>query len=118
MLAQSSDIFELLRQIDSDVLGVVFILATIGTFVTCIVTIACVSRTWNNIAMIRMNQSLVKDLLKQGYSVDDIERLAYGGPRFRHKFRRLVNTAKSRLANFAKRNEYQNRPVPPLKHSA
>lgn len=119
MLAQSNDFFELLRQIDSDILGAVFILATIGTFVTSIVTVACISHTWNNLAMIRMNQSLVKDLLKQGYSVDDIERLAYGGARWSRQFRKLVRSATDRLATVARRNnEYENRPVPPFKQTA
>ena len=116
MLAQSnSEFLEFLKLIDGDILGVVFIIGTIGLFVSFIVLVASIARTWNNIAMVRMNQRLVKELLEKGYSVDDIERLAYGGQAWSQQFRKICQSAKSRLANYFDRNKYENQPVPPYK---
>lgn len=118
MLAQSnSEFLEFLGMIDNDILGVVFIIGTIGIFVSFIVTVVSIARTWNNIAMVRMNQRLVQDLLQKGYSVDDIERIAFGGPALSKQFRKLFQSAKSQLASFANRNRYENQPVPPYKQS-
>jgi hypothetical protein len=118
MLAHS-EFVEVLRLFDNDLLGVVLVLATIGTFVTLIVSVISISRTWNNLAQIRMNQSLVKDLLNQGYSVEDIERLVYGGgQRWGSRFKQLVQSARSRFSRARNRYEYANQPVPPVKQTA
>ena len=119
MLAQSnSEFLEFLRLIDSDILGVVFIIGTIGFFVSFIVMVVSITRTWNNIATVRMNQRLVQDLLQKGYSVDDIERLAYGGHAWSQRVSKMIQSAKSQLASFVRRNRYENQPAPPYKQSA
>lgn len=115
MLAQSnSEFLEFLKLIDSDILGVVFIIGTIGFFVSLIVMVVAITRTWNNIAMVRMNQRLVQELLQKGYSVDDIERLAYGQA-WSHRFCKIFRSAKSQFENYVNRNKRENRPVPPYK---
>ena len=116
MLAQSnSEFLEFVKLIDGDVLGVVFIIGTIGFFVSLIVLVVSISRTWNNIVVVRMNQRLVQELLQKGYSVDDIERLAYGGQAWSHCFRKMFHSAKSQFANYVNRNQHENQPVPPYK---
>jgi len=116
MLAQSnSEFLEFLKLIDGDILGVVFIIGTIGFFVSLIVMVVAITRTWNNIAMVRMNQRLVQELLQKGYSVDDIERLAYGGQAWSHRFRKMFHSAKSQFTNYVNRNKRENQPVPPYK---
>lgn len=122
MLAKS-DFIEILQLFDNDLLGVVLVLTTIGTFVTLIVSVLSIVRTWNNIAQMRMNQSLVKELLNQGYSVDDIERIVYGGQQWGKRFKRLVDTARNGFSKVASRREFARRnefatPVPPVKQSA
>lgn len=118
MLAQhNSEFLEFLKLLDNDILGVALIIGTIGTFVSFIVVVVSVTRTWNNISITRMNQRLVQELLQKGYSVDDIERLAYGGGAWSHRFNKLFNSAKVQLANLVKRHQRENRPVPPYKQS-
>lgn len=112
MLAKS-EFIEFLELFDNDLLGVVLILTTVGTFVTAIVTVVSVSRTWNNLAQQRMNQSLMKDLLSQGYSVDDIERLVHGSPRWTNRFKQFVKSAKDTLIR--RKPQYNNQPMPPVK---
>lgn len=119
MLAQSnSEFIEFLKLFDNDLLGAVLIIGMIGFFVSFIVMVVTIARTWNNIATVRMNQRLVQELLQKGYSVDEIERLAYRGHAWSHRFRQLFHSAKSQLANLARRNRYENQPVPPFKQSA
>lgn len=120
MLAKSnSEFIEFLKLFDNDILGVVFIMGTVGIFVSFIVVVVTIARTWNNIATARMNQRLVQELLQKGYSVDDIERLAYGGNFWSQRFGKLCQSAKSRLASIVKRhqNHYANQPAPPYKQS-
>lgn len=117
MLAQS-EFIEFLKLFDDEVLGAVFIIGTIGIFISFITLVVSVTRTWNNIAMVRMNQRLVQELLQKGYSVDDIERLAYGGNVWRQQFRKMIDSAKAQFANLAKRHRHENPPAPPFKQSA
>jgi hypothetical protein len=112
---------EMLKHIDGDILGAVFVIGTIGIFVSFIVVVVSIARTWNNIAVVRMNQTLVQDLLEKGYTVDDIERLAYGGQNWSRKFRQLFHSAKSQISSLHRRryrNHYENQPVPPMKQTA
>ncbi len=120
MLAES-DFIEVLRQIDDDVLGAVMILSTIGFFLTLLVTIVGVIRTFNNVTLTRMNHNMVSGLLAKGYSVEEVERLTYGNQRWGNKLRNVVRLATHRLGRF-KRNRYYasgfNPPVPPRKQTA
>lgn len=119
MLAKSnSEFIEFLQLFERDLIGAVFIIATIGAFVSFIVLVVSISRTWNNIALARMNQRLVQDLLAKGYSVEDIERLAYGDHAWSHHLRKMVRSAKNQFANMVNRRTYENQPVPPYKQSA
>ncbi len=119
MLAQSnSEFLQFLEMLDGDLLGAVLIIGTIGFFISFIVVVASVSKTWNNIAISRMNQNLIQDLLAKGYSVEDIERLAYGGPSWNRKFHKLFKSAKSQFASHVRRRRYENQPVPPMKQTA
>ena len=119
MLFAQSDLMEVLQIFDNDLLGAVLVLMTIGTFVTVIVSIVSITRTWNNLSQIRMNQALVKDLLNQGYSVDEIERLVYGGgPSWSNRFKRMMQSARESFGKASRRYEYANNPVPPVKQSA
>lgn len=117
MLAESPEFVEFLQRMDPDLLGTVLILGIIFSFVICIVTIVTVARTWNRMVELRMNQRLVKDLLKQGYSVDDIERLASSGTSIGRHLHGFVQSAKHRIVRMSRSNEYANRPVPPVKQS-
>ena len=117
MLAQqSSSIFSILRDINPEMLGAVMILATIGFFVTSIVTVVTICSTWNNMTALRMHHNLVKDLLSQGYSVEDIERLVYGKQFLGRKFKNFFNKAKKQM--FSSGQDFTNRPAPPVKQSA
>ena len=118
MLAQN-DFFQLLQQIDEEFLGVVLIIATVGTFVTAIVTVVSLARTVNNLAVTRMQHSMVKNLLAQGYSVEDTERLAYGNYRWGHKLRHFVHSAKTRLARMRhpRHPHSAQYPMPPVKQN-
>lgn len=100
---------------DGDLLGVVLILSTIGFFLSFIVVVVSVARTWNNIAMVRMTHSLVHELLSQGYTVEDVERLAVGGPRWKQRFRKMFQSTRVQIAKMAARSGYQNQPAPPYK---
>ena len=117
MLAQN-EFFQLLQQIDDDFLGVVLIIATVGTFITAIVTVVSLARTVNNVALTRMQHSMVKNLLAQGYSVEDTERLAYGNYRWGHKLRHFVSSAKTRLARMRRHPQPMHYPMPPVKQNA
>ena len=49
-----------------------------GIFVISIVTVVTLSSSVTHVKVMKLHQSMVKDLLSQGYSVDDIERLTMG----------------------------------------
>ena len=117
MFAQN-ELFELLQQIDDEFLGVVLLISTIGVFITIITAIVTVFRTINNITVTRMQQSMVKNLLAQGYSVDDVERLAYGTHRWGPKIRHIVQSAKSRLARMRPSQAPGRPPMPPVKQQS
>ena len=115
MFAQN-DFFQLLQQIDEEFLGVVLVIATVGIFVTAIVTVVSLFRTVNNVALTRMQHSMVKNLLAQGYSVEDTERLAYGNFRWGQKLRHFVRSAKTGLARMRHPQPAQY-PLPPVKQN-
>ena len=117
MLAKS-EFIEFLELFDNDLLGVVLVLMTIGTFVTVIVSIVSITRTWNQIAHQRMNQAMMKDLLNQGYSVDDVERLVYGAPRWTSRFKQMVKSARDTFSRSRRQREQVNQPLPPVKQPA
>ena len=116
MLAQS-ELFQLLQQIDEEFLGAVLIIGTVGTFITVIVTVVSLARTVNNVMLTRMQHSMVKNLLAQGYSVDDTERLAFGNYRWGHRLRHFVQSAKTRLAR-VRHPQPTHYPMPPVKQNA
>jgi hypothetical protein len=120
MLAES-DFIEVLQQIDNDVLGAVMILSTIGFFLTLLVTIVALFRTFNNVMLTRMNHTMVNSLLAKGYSVEEVERLTFGNQRWGYKLRNVVRSATGHFGRF-KRNRYYassvNPPVPPRKQTA
>ena len=95
MLLGQSDFVELLQTIDDDMLGVVLIISTVGIFSTLIVTIVTIARTVNNLLLTRMQHSMVKNLLSQGYSIQEVERLAYGNQRWSDRFRHLFTKTNS-----------------------
>jgi hypothetical protein len=117
MLLAQSDFIELLQQIDEDLLGVVFIIGTIGIFLTMIVTIVTVARTINSLLLTRMQHTMVKNLLAQGYSVQEVERLAYGNHRWGDRFRHFFDSARQKVHRLKKRGPAVNQPVPPLKQT-
>ena len=116
MLAQN-DFFELLQQVDEEFLGAILVIATVGIFITAIVTVVALARTVNNVALTRMQHSMVKNLLAQGYSVEDTERLAYGNYRWGHKLRHFVHAAKTRLSRM-RHPQHMHYPMPPVKQNA
>jgi hypothetical protein len=116
MLAQN-DFFELLQHIDEEFLGAILVIATVGIFITAIVTVVALARTVNNVALTRMQHSMVKNLLAQGYSVEDTERLAYGNYRWGHKLRHFVHSAKTRLSRM-RHPQHMHYPMPPVKQNA
>lgn len=117
MLAQN-DFFELLQHLDEEFLGAILVIATVGIFITTIVSVVTLARTVNNVALTRMQQSMVKNLLAQGYSVEDTERLAYGHQhRWGHKIRHIVNSAKTRFSRVRHPHPRQY-PMPPVKQNA
>lgn len=116
MLAQN-DFFELLQHVDQEFLGAILVIATIGIFITTIVTVVTLARTVNNVTTTRMQHSMVKNLLAQGYSVEDTERLAYGNYRWGHKLRHFVHSAKTRLARM-RHPQPARYPMPPVKQNA
>ena len=113
--AQSSGIVEVIESINPDILGTVMILGTIGFFVTSIVTVVTISGSITNMKVVKMHHAMVKDLLKQGYSVDDIERLTMGQG-IGGQVKKLVRAATNRLTKPGQQNA--NRPVPPVKQTA
>lgn len=119
MLAKSnSEFIEFLQLFERDLIGAVFIIATVGAFISFIVLVVSITRTWNNLALARMNQRLVQDLLAKGYSVDDIERLAYGGQAWSYQLRKMIGSARDQVANMVNRRTGENQPVPPYKQTA
>ncbi len=116
MLGQN-DFVEFLQHVDEEFLGIVMVIGTIGIFVTTIVTVVTLARTVNNVLMTRMQHAMVKNLLSQGYSVEDTERLAYGNYRWGQKLRHIVSSAKTRLAHMRYPQAMQY-PVPPVKQNA
>ena len=118
MLGQN-DFFELLQHVDDEFLGAVLVIATFGFFLTAIVSVVTLARTVNNVATTKMQHSMVKSLLSQGYSVEDTERLAYGSFRWGHKIRHIVHSAKSRLASMRHSHPQPTQyPMPPVKQNA
>ena len=116
MLAQQTNsLFSLIKEINPEMLGVVMILATIGIFVATIVTVVTICSTWSNMSMMRMSHSLVKDLLNQGYSVDDIDRLVYGNQGWGRKLKQFVRNTKKQMTGSPQ--DYSNRPAPPVKQA-
>ncbi len=113
LLAQQSqsEFFEFLRSIDSDMVGAMMIVGTIFFFVTLIVAMVTISRTVQDIVLIRSNRKMVEQLLASGYSVDDVERLVYGQNRWNVLTRML---GRCRKANYS--NEMPvHQPRPPVK---
>ncbi len=110
---------ELLKHVDGEILGAVFILGTIGIFISFIVVVVSIARTWNNIAVARLNQNLVQELLAKGLTVDDVERLVYGSQGWGRRFSKVFQNAKSHMADMRRRKyyRYETQPVPPMKHS-
>lgn len=101
---QTPTFFQVLQEMNPDVLGAAMILGTILFFVTLIITIITICQTINQLAVLRSNKSLMQDLLSKGYSVDDVERLVYGPGGWSKLTRALSKFAKSK-----------NRPLPPVK---
>ncbi|MFK7766877.1 MAG: hypothetical protein AB8B55_06615 [Mariniblastus sp.] len=117
MLAQQSSSFlGIIENVNPEMLGAVMILGVIGVFIATIVTVVSICRTVSNISMLRMNHTFVKDLLKQGYSVDDIDRLVYGNQGWGRKLQQFVKNTKRQMSSA--RNEFSNRPAPPVKQPA
>ena len=116
MLAQN-DFFELLQHIDEEFLGAILVIATVGFFITAIVSVVTLARTVNNVALTRMQHSMVKNLLAQGYSVEDTERLAYGNYRWGHKLRHFIHSAKTQLSR-GRHPHPRQYPMPPVKQNA
>lgn len=109
MLAQASSngFFELLQSLDKDPLAAIFIIGTIGSFVTLFILIGALFSTIRNITTTKMCHSMVKELLEKGYSAEETERLVYGGLPWTKKLSNLMRSATSRLR--------QPHPVPPVK---
>jgi len=78
------------------------------------VTIVTISRTIQDIVLVRGNRRMVEDLLAKGYTVDDVERLVYGQNRWNmltrilQRCRRSSSTSQSPLQS----------PRPPVKMPA
>jgi hypothetical protein len=114
MLAQSSNsLFQLLESIDRDALAVIFILATIGTFFAVIFIVGFTMSTVKSISTTRMTQTMIRELLNKGYSVDDVERLVYGAP-LTQKVKNLFTAAQRRV----RPHNCDFPPSPPIKQPA
>ena len=112
----SSGSLELLQSLNPDALSAVLILATIGTFVTAIITVVTITGAITNARVMKLHHSMVKDLLSQGYSVDDIERHTMGGSGLGKQVTKLVRAATDRISK--KPYDNSTRPVPPIKQPA
>jgi hypothetical protein len=117
MLART-EFIDLIQRIDSDFLGVILLIGTIGCFVTAIVFVVSIVRTINNVTLTRMQHSMVKNLLSQGYSVEDTERLAYGTQRWGARIKSIARSASSGIAKFNRSHTANNYPMPPTKQTA
>ena len=119
MLAQSSGpepIFQLLESIGPEPLAAIMIIGTIGGIAITIVSITLTLSTINNITTMRMSQSMVKNLLEKGYSVEDVERLVFGGKPWGRRGKKLIRTARSRWQN--QPLDSGQHPMPPVKQTA
>lgn len=117
MIARS-DLFEILNRIDSELIGTAVILTVIGIFITSIVAVVSICRTINNIKTTRMTQEMVSSLLGQGYSIDEIERLVFGGQQWHRRVRRFVQSTRDHLTGARRKSGCRNHPVPPMKQTA
>jgi len=117
LLAQvhESGTFDLLQSLNPEALSAALILAIIGTFVTMIIAIVTITGATTNMRVLKLHHSMVKDLLSQGYSVDDIERLTMGGSGLGKQVKKLVRAATDRIS---KQHSDLTRPVPPIKQKA
>ena len=80
LLAQSSEppVFQLMQRIDPALLGTIGLVATILTFLLFIIAMTTICRTYQNVALARMHNQMINELLAKGYSVDEIQQLVSG----------------------------------------
>lgn len=111
MLAQAAapesgtGIVRLAERIDPDILGAMGIVGSILFFALLIITVITVSRTVQNIALAKMQNKLINDLLANGYSVDEIQQLVSGSKR----------SVLTRMFDRNRQAYVSRRPAPPVK---
>ncbi|MEM7781819.1 MAG: hypothetical protein AAF623_00465 [Planctomycetota bacterium] len=105
--------FDIFRTIEPEPMAAIFILGVIGFFATLIVTVSVVATTIKSISVTRMQMAMVKELLKQGHSIDEVERLVYG-PALARQFGQLVRNASD---HFSSRRCSDNAAMPPVKQT-
>ena len=108
-----SGLMDLLQSLNSELLGAVMIIGTVGFFLTVIITVVTITNAITNVRVMKLHHSTVKDLLNQGYSADDIERVTLGKNGLGNQFKKLVRAATNRISNYDR-----NSPAPPVKQNA
>ncbi len=104
---------EILHRIPSEALAAVTIIAVIGALILAITIIGCITTTIQRVVAIRESNRLILELLNQGYSADEIERVVYGNLKFGKKVGRLFRDARNVFRPSAERHGQM--PVPPVK---
>ncbi len=100
---------ELLKSLDSDVVGAALILSVIGAAAMSITVVCLIADTFKSITMAKMQKSMIEDMLAKGFTPEEVERLVYGGKAW-HKLRRLFQRDVGK-------DTAGNTPRPPVKHS-
>ena len=114
VIAQSAHSVEasVIERLDGDVLSAAIILAVIGSVAIVITLLVVVSNTIQNLVATRMAYKMIRELSKQGYTAQEVEKLVYGDKTFARRVRRMFSRAKGRVGN---RWFGSSQPAPPVK---
>lgn len=100
------------ESINGDPFSVVAIIAVAGAFVLGTVLVICVTTIVQQIYTIRASNALIMELVKKGFSAEEIERIAYGNSKIGVKVGRFFRDARNA---FRKDKAPGASPVPPVK---
>ena len=104
-LVAASESFQLLERIDPDFLGAIAMVTTIFSFILMITTVVTVCRTYQKVALARMQNQMINELLAKGYSVDEIQQIVLGQKR----------NVLTRFFDGRRQTYVDQRPAPPVK---
>ena len=114
LLAQDSVQSDFLNRIDGDALAAATIILVAGSVAIAIVMTICITVTVQRVYAIRESNKLIMELVKRGFSADEIENITYGNSGLGKKVGKIFRDARNA---FKTQHDHQahGSAVPPVK---